>query len=84
MMFTVCVLLCHDVERRMNGDTPEPTGTLSGSRLRQAALRREQWVQLESNHRESQATGKKVEADQRRHKHSPRERNGCTPVDYLG
>jgi hypothetical protein len=49
-----------------------------------AALRRMQREQLESNHRESRATRKESEADHRSHKHSPRKRNGGTPVGYSG
>jgi hypothetical protein len=51
-----------------DGGTPGPVRTLSGNRSGRAALRE----QLERNHRENRATGKKGEADHRRHKHSPR------------
>jgi hypothetical protein len=38
-------------EKKNDGGTPGPAGTLSGNRLGLVALRREQWEQLESNHR---------------------------------
>jgi hypothetical protein len=65
----------------VRGGTPGPTCIISGSHLGQAALRREQ---LESNHYENRAMGKEDEADRRRHKHSPRKRNGDTSIGYLG
>jgi hypothetical protein len=49
------------------------------------ALRREQWEQFESNHRENQAMRKEGENDHKCHKHSPRKRrNGGMPVGYSG
>jgi hypothetical protein len=59
-IFIVWILLCHDVEKKVDGSIPKPTCTLSGNRSGRAALRREQQEQLESNHREKWATERKV------------------------
>ncbi|PNF39343.1 hypothetical protein B7P43_G01510 [Cryptotermes secundus] len=61
--------------------THEPAGTLSGNHPGRMLLRREQ---LESNYCENRPTGKAVEANHRRYKHSLRKRNGDTPVGYSG
>jgi hypothetical protein len=45
-------------EKEDGGGTLRPAGTLSGDRSGQAALRREQREQLESNNCENGATGK--------------------------
>jgi hypothetical protein len=66
------------MERKDCDSAPGLTGTLSGSGLGRAALRREQWERLEGNHHENQARGDKGESDHRQ------EKNGCTPVGYLG
>jgi hypothetical protein len=85
-IFIVCILLCiHDVEKKVYGSTPGPTGTICRNSLGQAALRREQQDQFENNHHENRATGEKGETDHRRHKHGPwTRRNGGTPVGYSG
>jgi hypothetical protein len=46
-------LVCHDVEKKADGSTLGLNGTQSWNCLGQAALRREQWEQLESNHHEN-------------------------------
>jgi hypothetical protein len=75
----------HSEKNKGDGGTPGPARPLSGNSLGLAALRKEQREQLESNHRENRATGKEVEADHIRHKHSPRKRrNGGTPVGCSG
>jgi hypothetical protein len=67
-----------------DGGTPGPARIVSGNRLGCAALWREQQEHLESNHRQNRATGNEGEVAQSRHKHSPRKRNGGTPVGYSG
>jgi hypothetical protein len=68
-IFIVCILLCHDVARKVDCSTAEPTFTLSGNRSGRAALRREV------------SHGEEGETDHRRHKHRPRKRtNGGTSV----
>jgi hypothetical protein len=72
-------------QKKDDGGTPGPTGTLSRNRSGLAALRREQREQLESNQHEKRATGKEGEADHKGHKYSPRKRrNGGTPVGNSG
>jgi hypothetical protein len=67
-----------------DGGTPGLACTLSGNHSAQAALRTEQQEQLESNHHENRATGKKGEVDHRRKNSLWERRNGGTPVGYLG
>jgi hypothetical protein len=60
-------------------------GTLSGTHLGRAFLRREQREPFKKNHRETQAKGKEGETDRRRHEHRPQKRsNGGTPAGYSG
>jgi hypothetical protein len=47
--------------------------------LGRSSLKGEQRDQLETNHRENRATGKKYETEKRRHKHSPRKRRNGAP-----
>jgi hypothetical protein len=61
-------------KNKESGGTSGPASTLTRSRSGRAALRREQWEDLESNHCETQATGKDGEADYRSRKQSPREK----------
>jgi hypothetical protein len=72
-IFIVCILLCQ-VEKKVDGSTPGPTGTLHGNHSGGAALRGEQREQLESNHRENRAMGEESEANHRNNKHSPQMR----------
>jgi hypothetical protein len=75
----------HRSEKEDNGDIPRPTGTLCRNCLGWAALRREQWEQLERSHHEKPTHRKEGETDHGYYKHSPRKRkNGGMPVGYLG
>jgi hypothetical protein len=66
------------IRKKGDGGTLGPTGTLTGSSLGQAVLRREKQDQMGSNNCENQATWKEGKADHRCHKHSP------TPVGHSG
>jgi hypothetical protein len=66
------------------GATYGPVGILSKKPLLTSSLTERAAEAVGSNHRKNRATGKEGETDHRRHKHSPRKRNGGTPVDYSG
>jgi hypothetical protein len=74
-IFIVCILLCHDVEKKADGSTTGLTGTLWGNHSAWVTLRREQQERVESNNHENQATERNV-----RPSTSPwKRRNGGTP-----
>jgi hypothetical protein len=73
----------HVSEKQGDGGTPGPTGTLSENRSRRVALRRGQWQQLESDHRENRDTGEKGETDHTRHTSSPRKRTDSMSVGAM-
>jgi hypothetical protein len=54
------IFFLHEAEKKDDGDTPGPTGTLWGSLLGWAALRRERWEQLESNSVRTEPRGRKA------------------------
>jgi hypothetical protein len=84
-IFIVCILLCVDVEKKVDGSTSGQTGTICRNRLGRAALMREQEDQLESNRCENGATEEKSETNHRHRKHSPwKRRNGGMPAVYSG
>jgi hypothetical protein len=51
---------CPHRSKKLDGDTPGPTGTPRGNRLGRTALRREKWEHLESNNCQIRALRRKV------------------------